>query len=242
MQKQLELVNLLFVNGASLSDNTKHKELLFFAAENNMITLLEEIIKRGISASELDHNGNSILMIAYKNKLYSQMMNLIKEYNLYSIIVLPNKNGETLLIQSIKEGNKELAKYFIQNISSVQNNPDKVRSLSIVRQNAPYLRSRKRVLWNSGVAAWKKVRYQLGRQNGPIRFDLGCQKRSPADSGVSPEIRGPAQRALERPVRPHREELLEGLKNKETYKWLHDDHKPAVDFASEGTGRGGVQE
>ena len=47
-KKHLQMISYLFRKGGSLADNTKHKKILFFAAENNMVELIQEMIKRGI--------------------------------------------------------------------------------------------------------------------------------------------------------------------------------------------------
>lgn len=54
-KKHLYIISYLFRKKGAMSDNSKHKNILFFAAENNQIELIHEIIERGIPAHEIDH-------------------------------------------------------------------------------------------------------------------------------------------------------------------------------------------
>lgn len=67
------------------------KNLLFFAAQHNLVSLLHEIIKRGFSTMELDADGNNIVLLAYKNKHFDSVRQLIQELNLVPVITMPNQ-------------------------------------------------------------------------------------------------------------------------------------------------------
>ena len=43
------MISYLFRKGGSLADNTKHKKIIFFAAENNIVELIQEMNKKGIA-------------------------------------------------------------------------------------------------------------------------------------------------------------------------------------------------
>lgn len=117
-KRNQQLILYLFQKGGMMADNTKHKQILFFAAENNMLELINEMIRIGIPMTECDEEGNNILILAFKNKHYDEVVTLVEDYNLHTYISQPNKYGENLLLLSIKNGIHQLSAFLIQKYTS----------------------------------------------------------------------------------------------------------------------------
>ncbi|EAR94167.2 ankyrin repeat protein (macronuclear) [Tetrahymena thermophila SB210] len=116
-KKQLDIVTYLFKKGGVFADQKKNRKVMFFAAENNLIDLIHEMIQRNNPISDKDHLGNSILMLLYKNRHFDNILKMIEELNLTNQICEKNNNGDCVLTLMSKEGNEYLAIQLIQRYS-----------------------------------------------------------------------------------------------------------------------------
>ncbi|KRX01863.1 Ankyrin repeat-containing domain [Pseudocohnilembus persalinus] len=121
-KKHIHIIQYLFLKKGQLADESHYIDVLFFAASNNQFELIKEITSRGFPPGSTDEDGNTILLLAFKNQHFNLVLQLIQQLQLNWLISHQNKNGDNLITLSIRQGVKNLAKIFIQECSAVELN------------------------------------------------------------------------------------------------------------------------
>jgi len=113
--KYIDILDVLIKAGGQSDDPTKNKLLLLTCAEYNLQESAHELLKRGLSANELDANGNNMLMVAYECGNLDLLETVIREYSLQKALNQKNKRGDNLILRSIKDQNEDFTHFLMTN-------------------------------------------------------------------------------------------------------------------------------
>lgn len=122
-QQNLAFIKLLLKAGASTSNSKKRANLLLMmSCDFGDPDLFASLVEKGVAWGEGDPNGNNVAMRAYLAQQNDMCKKLLEDYGFVEQINRRNKNGDTLLLLSIKAEDVKMVEYLLRTF------PDKIQT------------------------------------------------------------------------------------------------------------------